>query len=128
MMQLPSESDVGLGGLKISSTGFNPFEIEDSPDLVEASQGFVPAKTKKQKSAEELALRKKQKEEEIAKLPTKGNPPEFFQINYYDDEGFALLNSEQKKFVYGNYFLMNDPEDMVKCINWLHSYAIYLVE
>ena len=37
MMQLPSESDVGLGGLKISSTGFNPFEIEDSPDLVEAS-------------------------------------------------------------------------------------------
>ena len=47
-------------------------EKDDIPDQSEATEGV--AKSKYQKSAEELALKRKKKQEEIDKLPTKGKP------------------------------------------------------
>ena len=112
----------GDGGFKQNSTEFKPEQKEDFPELGEATQGLNIQKTKKQKEAEEQALRKKKQQEENDVLPTKGNPSKFFKIEV-DAQGNALLNSEQKKFVYLHYVSYSDPEDMVNIIDWLYTQA-----
>ena len=51
-------------------------------------------------------------------MPTKGEPSKFFKFEV-DDEGNALLNIEQKKFVYRHYVKYADPGDMEMIIYWL---------
>ena len=118
---------VGDGENKLLVAEFKPPQKEDISELVKETQGFEVQKTKKQKEAEELALSKKKKQEEKEMLPTKGNPSKFFKIEV-DAQGNALLNSEQKKFVYLHYTLHSDPEDMVELIYWLYNQAFDLEE
>ena len=72
-------------------------------------------------------MSKKKKQEEKEMLPTKGNPSKFFKIEV-DAYGNALLNSEQKIFVYLHYTLYADPEDMLMIIDWLYTQAFELEE
>ena len=60
------------GGHKLTINEFNLPKKDDFPNLSEATEGV--AKSKYQKSNEELALKRKKKQEEIDKLPTKGKP------------------------------------------------------
>ena len=60
------------------------------------------------------------KEEEIAALPHKGKPSKFFVIER-DAEDYALLNQEQKEFVWLHYILYSDPEDMVLILEWVRE-------
>jgi hypothetical protein len=55
-------------------------------------------------------------------MPHKGKPSEFFWIKR-DAEGFAILNDEQKKFVWIHYVNYSDSEDMVTILDWLYDVA-----
>ena len=76
-----------------------------------------------QKEAAEAAKRKK--EEEDAKLHTKGKPSSFFIIEY-DGEGNPQLNTDQKNFIFLHYISYSDPSDMLMIIDWLHGNALEL--
>ena len=56
-------------------------------------------------------------------LQIKGKPSEFFLIKR-DAEGLAILNYEQKKFVWLHYVNYSDPEDMVTILDWLYDVAV----
>ena len=62
------------------------------------------------------------KEAEMAALPHKGKPSEFFWIKR-DAENVAMLNDEQKKFVWLHYIIYSDPDDMVTILDWLYDVA-----
>ena len=63
------------------------------------------------------------KEAEIAAMPHKGKPSEFFKINR-DAEGHTNLNDQQKAFVRLHYIDHTDPENMVTILEWLYDGAV----
>ncbi len=56
----------------------------------------------------------------MAALPHKGKPSEFFWIKR-DEGGYAIINDEQKIFVWLHYVNFSDPEDMVTILDWLYT-------
>ena len=62
------------GSNKLATKEFKIQEKDDFPELSEVTNGLGVVKSKYQKSAEELELKRKKQQEEIAKLPTKGKP------------------------------------------------------
>ncbi len=58
----------------------------------------------------------------FSELPHKGKPSEFFLIKR-DEGGNAIINDEQKSFVWLHYVTYSDPEEMVTILDWLYEYV-----
>lgn len=70
---------------------------------------FTAPKKKKQDAASLQAEAKKKKDDEMAKLPTKGKPSDFFIMDYQEGDesdptgGCRIPTMDQKMFIFSNY-------------------------